>query len=235
MAVNIPPFPDCQLLDGGKYPKSAWLSPFKMAGNILHLPECQLSKWREIFFISPTVSCWNGGKYPTSSRLSAYEMAGNILPLPDCQLLKWRKISYLSPTVKDQQDRLLLLTGFLRFRKIHLGCQHLNETVSQHWTVWKGCSLVKNALVLLGTHGYFFWRSDHINQFFLCMRKWFSMSFKSFPIPYTIINFLFASLRLRTNSENAHWNPPQNSLLCDWSCSLVPTSQWLQGKCARIR
>jgi len=33
----------------------------------------------------------------------------------------------------------------------------------------------------------------------------------------TIINFLFASLKLLTYFENAYWNPPQNSLLCDWS------------------
>ncbi len=32
----------------------------------------------------------------------------------------------------------------------------------------------------------------------------------------TIINVLFASLELRTNFENAYWNPPQITLLCDW-------------------
>ncbi len=41
--------------------------------------------------------------------------------------------------------------------------------------------------------------------------------FQSFSQPSTIINFLFASLKLLTNFENAYWNPPQNSLLCDWS------------------
>ncbi len=40
---------------------------------------------------------------------------------------------------------------------------------------------------------------------------------KAFHGPYKIINFLIASLKLLTNSENAHWNPPQSSLLCDWS------------------
>ncbi len=29
--------------------------------------------------------------------------------------------------------------------------------------------------------------------------------------------FLSASLKLLTNLENAYWNPPQNSLLSDWS------------------
>ena len=40
--------------------------------------------------------------------------------------------------------------------------------------------------------------------------------FQSFSLSYTIINFLFASLKLLTNFENAYWNPHQNSLLCDW-------------------
>ncbi len=47
-----------------------------------------------------------------------------------------------------------------------------------------------------------FWRSIHFNQYFLCMRWWFSRSFKSFSLPYTNINFLFASLKLLTNFEN---------------------------------
>ena len=34
---------------------------------------------------------------------------------------------------------------------------------------------------------------------------------------YTIITFLFASLKLLNKFENANWNPPQSSLLCDWS------------------
>jgi len=43
------------------------------------------------------------------------------------------------------------------------------------------------------------------------------MSFKSFSLHYTIITFLFASLKLLPNFENAYGNPPQNFLLCDWS------------------
>jgi hypothetical protein len=77
--------------------------------------------------------------------------------------------------------------------------------------------------------------STNFDQYFLCMRWWFSRSFKSFSLPYKIINFLFASLKLLTNFANAYWNLPQNLLLCDWSMlSIVPTSPWLQGKCARI-
>jgi hypothetical protein len=41
--------------------------------------------------------------------------------------------------------------------------------------------------------------------------------FQKLSLSYIIINFLFASLILLTNFENAYWNPPQNSLLCDWS------------------
>ena len=44
-----------------------------------------------------------------------------------------------------------------------------------------------------------------------------SRSFKSFSVSYIIIIFLFASLKLLTNFENAYRNPPQNFLLCDWS------------------
>jgi hypothetical protein len=43
-----------------------------------------------------------------------------------------------------------------------------------------------------------FWRFKHLNLYFLCMRWWFSRFFKSFSPPYTIINFLFASLKLLT-------------------------------------
>jgi hypothetical protein len=51
------------------------------------------------------------------------------------------------------------------------------------------------------------------------------LSFKTFSLPYTIINFLFASLKFLTNFENAYWNPPQNSF---------SLNRWMQGKCARI-
>jgi hypothetical protein len=48
---------------------------------------------------------------------------------------------------------------------------------------------------------YFFWRSKHFIQYFMCLRWWVSRSFKSFSLPYIIINFLFASLKLLTNFE----------------------------------
>ncbi len=52
--------------------------------------------------------------------------------------------------------------------------------------------------------GYFL-RSKHFNQYFLCMCWWFWRSFNSFSLlPYTIIYFLFASLKLLTNFENAY-------------------------------
>jgi hypothetical protein len=82
--------------------------------------------------------------------------------------------------------------------------------------------------------GYYF-LFKHFNQYCLYTRWWFSRSFKCFSLHYTIINFLFASLKLLTNFENAYWNTPQNSLLYDWSrFSKVPTSHRLQGKCAKI-
>jgi hypothetical protein len=63
--------------------------------------------------------------------------------------------------------------------------------------------------------GYFLGvRYKLFNQYFLCMRWWFSRSFKSFSQPFTIIIFLFASLKLFTNFENAPWYPNQNSFLC---------------------
>ncbi len=74
----------------------------------------------------------------------------------------------------------------------------------------------------------FLWRSKHFNQHFLCMRWLFSKPFKSFSLPYTLINFLFDSLNLLTNFENAYWN------LLRIRCSLVSTSHWLQGKCTRL-
>ena len=58
----------------------------------------------------------------------------------------------------------------------------------------------------------FCWRYKHFNQYFLCMRWRFSRSFRSFSLPYTIINFLLASLKLLTNFENDYRTPPQNFL-----------------------
>jgi hypothetical protein len=74
-----------------------------------------------------------------------------------------------------------------------------------------------------------FWKFRHFNSTFCVCTDGFQGLFSSFSHPYTIVSFSFASLKLLTNSENAYWNPPQNSLLYDW-----PTPHWLQGKCARI-
>ncbi len=194
--------------NGGKYPKPPRLSSVEMAGNVLPLPKCHLLKWREMPYLSPTVNCWNGGKCPTSPRLSTVEMAGNVLPLPDCQLLKMAGNVLPLPDCQRPAGQTSPSDRLSAPQKSSSWLPASKWNSPQHWTVWKGCSLVKNSLVLLGTHGYFFLRSDHINQFFLCMRKWFSMSFKSFPIPYTIINFLFASLRLRTCSATTPVSDP---------------------------
>ncbi len=71
-------------------------------------------------------------------------------------------------------------------------------------------------ITIVGLHavsrdGYLFLRSKHFNQYFLFMRWWFSRSSKSFSLPYAIINFLFASLRLLTNFKK---------------CSLKPSSEF---------
>ncbi len=80
-----------------------------------------------------------------------------------------------------------------------------------------------NVINLLKGQGHemdIFWSSKHYTQYFLC----------------TVINFLFASLKLLTNFENAFWTETllriPFSVICQ--CSLVPTSHWLQWKCARI-
>ncbi len=63
-----------------------------------------------------------------------------------------------------------------------------------------------------------FWRYKHFNRYILSVYALLVFKiFQSFLLPYTINNFLFSSLKLLTNFENAYWNPPQNSLLCDWS------------------
>ncbi len=48
------------------------------------------------------------------------------------------------------------------------------------------------------------------------------LDFKAFQklfslLPYTIVNFLFASLKLVTNFENVYLNSLRIFLLCDWS------------------
>jgi hypothetical protein len=55
------------------------------------------------------------------------------------------------------------------------------------------------------------------------MRRWFSGSFQNFSLCYTIMNFLFASLKLLTNAGNIYLNHPQNSLLWENAPNLLVT------------
>ncbi len=72
-----------------------------------------------------------------------------------------------------------------------------------------------------------------MSTFCVCANGFLSRSFKCFSLLYTIINFLFASLKLLITFENAYCNPPQNFSVIG-RCSLVWTSHWLQENCARI-
>ncbi len=67
-----------------------------------------------------------------------------------------------------------------------------------------------------------------ISTFFVCADGFQGLS-KAFHYP-TIINFLFASLKSLTNFENAYWDSPQNSLLCDWSMFCSPNLSLAAGK-----
>jgi hypothetical protein len=62
--------------------------------------------------------------------------------------------------------------------------------------------------------GYFF---EGLNILISTVCVW-DDGFQGLSLPNKIINFLFASLKSLTNFENASRNPPQNFLLCDWSC-----------------
>ncbi len=65
-------------------------------------------------------------------------------------------------------------------------------------------------------------RSKNFNQFTFCeFADGFQGLSKSFSLPYTITIFYL----LLWNSWSAYWNPPHNSLLCDWSMfsSVDPT------------
>ncbi len=71
---------------------------------------------------------------------------------------------------------------------------------------------------------WIFFKFKHFNQYFLGMRWRFWKSFKSFSLPYTIINFLFFKMLNETLFKI--------SFSVIGRCSVVPTSHWLQGKCA---
>ncbi len=79
----------------------------------------------------------------------------------------------------------------------------------------------------------FFIKFKHFNQYFLCLRWWFSRSFKSFSPSYTIINFLFASLKLLPNFEMLTATLLIIAFSVIGGCSPVSTPHWLQGKCER--
>ncbi len=68
-------------------------------------------------------------------------------------------------------------------------------------------------LTLKGQCHEIFWRSKHFNQYSCVCSVGFQGLSKAFYYPIQ----LSASLKLLTNFENNYWNPPQNSLLCDWS------------------
>jgi hypothetical protein len=74
----------------------------------------------------------------------------------------------------------------------------------------------------------------HFNQYFLCMRCWFSGFYKSFLLLYTIINFYLLLwnylLILKMLTETLVRIP----FLWLVERSQAPTSHWLQGKCSRI-
>ncbi len=80
----------------------------------------------------------------------------------------------------------------------------------------------------------YFLRSKHlISTFCVCADSFQGLS-KAFHYPIQLLTFYLFLWNYLPNFENAYWNPPQNSPLCDWSMSLPPTSHWLQGNCARI-
>ncbi len=66
------------------------------------------------------------------------------------------------------------------------------------------------------------------------MRGWFSRPFKSFLLPYIIITFLFASLKYLLILKTLTETPLRISSSVIGRCSVMPTSHWLQGKCAGI-
>jgi hypothetical protein len=86
--------------------------------------------------------------------------------------------------------------------------------------------------------GYFFGRLNILIGTFCVCADGFQGLRKAFhyPIQYTIINFLFASLNLLTNLifKMITATLLRISFSVISRCTLVLTSHWLQGKCARI-
>ncbi len=76
--------------------------------------------------------------------------------------------------------------------------------------------------------------SKQFNKYFPCMRRWFSRSFKAFHcrIQWLTFYLLLFNFLLILNMRTETILKIQFSVI--GRCSLVSTSQWLQGKCARI-
>ncbi len=74
-----------------------------------------------------------------------------------------------------------------------------------------------------------------ISTFCVCADGFQSLS-NSFSLPDTIINFLFASLKLLTNFDNAYCEvkPPQSSFLCDWSMFFSADLSWLKENAKEV-
>ncbi len=72
-----------------------------------------------------------------------------------------------------------------------------------------------------------FWEglTKHLHQYFLCMRWWFSRSFKGFLPPYTFYLLLLNYLLIYTMLIETLLRIPFSAF---GKCSLVPTSRWLQ-------
>ncbi len=87
-------------------------------------------------------------------------------------------------------------------------------------------SVLQNC-TLLCKHSARHWGNSITRGFLLCMRRWFLRSFNIFSLPCTIINFLFTSWQMITETL---FNIPFSVI---GRCSIVPTFHWLQGKLAR--
>ncbi len=96
---------------------------------------------------------------------------------------------------------------------------------------FEGLKILISTLIVTTVH----WNKQ-IKRYFLCINYPLMIfrSFKSLSLPFTIINCLFASLKLLNNFENAYWTLLRIPFFVIGRCSLLPILHWLQGKCARI-
>jgi hypothetical protein len=104
---------------------------------------------------------------------------------------------------------------------LSIGCFQIGSCELREWGQWHEMDI-------------FFWRYTHFKQYFLCMRWWFSRSFKSFHYPLQLWTFYWLLwnylLILKMLTEPSSEFP----FSVVGRCSLVPTSHWLQGKWSRI-